>query len=117
MDATSTSMGTSPASTGSGDIILSMDSKPSCTPTTTMMSDTATPERYSIRPWPKGWPGSGFFAAMRKPSSVMTEEPASDRLLNASAVIAMEPDSRPARYFPRNSRMFRPMPVSEHSMP
>ena len=54
---------------------------------------------------------------MRKPSSVMTEEPASDRLLNASAVIAMEPDSCPARYFPRNSRTFRPMPVSEHSMP
>ena len=42
MDATSTSMGTSPASTCSGDIILSMDSKPSCTPTTMMMSDTAS---------------------------------------------------------------------------
>ena len=113
MEATSTSMGRSPASTGSGLLILSMDSSPSCTPTTMMMSDTATPERYSMRPWPKGWPGSGFFAA----SSVMTEEPASDRLLKASAVMAMEPDSRPARYLPRKSSTFSPIPTSEQSMP
>ena len=34
------------------------------------------------------------------------EEPASDRLFNASAVTAMEPLIRPASSFPRNSRKF-----------
>ena len=110
-------MGSSEASISSGERILSMDSNPSCTPTTMIISDTARPDRYSMRPCPKGWSGSGFFDAMRKPSSVMTEEPASDRLLKASAVMAMEPDSRPARYLPRKSSTFSPIPTSEQSMP
>ena len=79
--------------------------------------DTATPDKYSILPWPKGWPGSGFFEARRNPSSVITDEPASDRLLNASAVTAMEPAMEPAMYLPAKSRIFRKIPVNEHSMP
>ena len=72
---------------------------------------------YSMRPWPKGWSGSGFLPARRKPSSVTAEEPASDRLLKASAVTAIEPDSRPAKNFPINSSTFSPMPTAPHSVP
>ena len=43
---------------------------------------------------------SGFCRAMRKPSSVTTEEPASERLLKASAVMAMEPESGPGKELP-----------------
>ena len=35
--------------------------------------------------------------ASRKPRSVMMEEPASERLLKASAVTAMEPETAPAK--------------------
>lgn len=79
--------------------------------------ETASPERYSARPWPKGWSGSGILAAMRKPSSVTTEEPASDRLLNASAVMAMEPERVPAKNFPAKSSRFRPIPTAPQRMP
>ena len=54
---------------------------------------------------------------MRKPASVMTDEPASERLLNASAVTAMEPESTPARYFPAKSSTLRKMPAQEQSAP
>ena len=37
--------------------------------------------------------------------SVTTEEPASDKLLKASAVMAMEPETVPATSLPRNSRI------------
>ena len=52
--------------------------------------DLRFPEIYSIRPCPKGWSESGFCPAILKPASVMMEDAASDRLLNASAVMAME---------------------------
>ena len=60
---------------------------------------------------------SGSRPASRKPSSVTAEDPASDRLLKASAVTAMEPESCPAKNFPANSRMFRAMPTTLHSVP
>ena len=55
-----------------------------------MATDTNSPDKYSIRPWPKGWWGSGFCPAIWKPTKVMREEPASDKLLKASAVMAKE---------------------------
>ena len=42
----------------------------------------------------------GLFAAIWKPARVTTEEPASERLLKASAVTAMLPVRTPARNFP-----------------
>ncbi|OLA38653.1 MAG: cation-efflux pump [Firmicutes bacterium CAG:176_63_11] len=42
-----------------------------------------------MRPWPKGWSGSGFLPARRKPSSVTAEEPASDSLSDAAATSAV----------------------------
>ena len=68
------------------------------------------PVRYSIRPWPKGWSLSGFLEASKKPSKVMTEEPASDKLLKASAIIATEPEIKPAKYLAANKRMLSIIP-------
>ena len=59
-------------------------------PMSTIKIETNSPEIYSIRPCPKGWSESGFCPAILKPASVMMEDAASDRLLNASAVMAME---------------------------
>ena len=110
-------MGSQPASMGWGADILAIDSRASCSPTATITSATATPEMYSILPCPNGCPGSGFLEARRKPASVITDEPASDRLLKASAVTAMEPESIPARYLPAKSSMLRNMPTQEQSTP
>lgn len=51
---------------------------------------TISPDTYSIRPWPNGCSESGFAPASLNPISVTAEDPASDRLLNASAVTAIE---------------------------
>ena len=80
-------------------------------------TDTPNPEIYSILPWPKGWLASAFIPENRKPTSVIKEEPASDRLLNASAVMAIEPLKTPARYFPANSSTLRRIPTMLHSIP
>ena len=48
---------------------------------------------------------------------LIADEPASERLLNASAVMAIEPDSTPAVYLPANSSTFRNMPNRLHSVP
>ena len=101
----------------SGCSSLSIELLASSTPISRMASDTTKPAMYSMRPWPKGWSGSGFFPARRKPASVMMDEPASDRLLKASAVMAMEPDKSPANSLPQKSRTLRKMPSRLHSVP
>ena len=53
----------------------------------------------------------------RKPSREIIEDPASERLLKASAVMAMEPEITPATYLPANSRTFRNMPNKLHRLP
>ena len=103
--------------TSSGWRILSKEDFASSTPISRISPATARPEMYSMRPWPKGWSVSGSRPASRKPSSVTAEDPASDRLLKASAVTAMEPDSCPAKSFPANSRRFSAMPTTPHSVP
>ena len=104
-------------STGAGERIFSREVLPSSRPISRITTETARPERYSIRPCPKGWCRSGFCPARRKPISVTTEEPASERLLKASAVMAMEPETVPAMNLPRNSRIFRQMPQRPLSVP
>ena len=52
-----------------------------------------------------------------KDYQVITEEPASDRLLNASAVIAIDELSTPARYLIPKRTMFKKMPTQLHSTP
>ena len=109
--------GSMPASMASGCIIFSIELLPSSMPISIIIVDSARPARYSTLPCPKGCSASGFFAAIAKPSSVIIDEPASERLLNASAVIATEPDMRPAKYLTANSRMFRNIPQKEQSLP
>ena len=45
------------------------------------------------------------------------DEPASERLLKASAVTATEPLIIPANNFPKNSSIFRNIPVAPHRTP
>ena len=72
---------------------------------------------YSILPCPKGCSGSGFCPEIRNPMSVIMEEPASERLLKASAVMAMELLRIPAIHFPRKRSRFRPIPTAPQSVP
>ena len=103
--------------TSSGWKIFSTELLPSSTPISKITMDTTSPDTYSMRPWPKGWWLSGFWAASLKPRRVTTEEPASERLLKASAVMAMDPLRSPARNFPTNSSRFNAMPTAPHSTP
>ena len=82
-----------------------------------MINETISPAMYSIRPWPKGCSKSGFRPAIRKPISVTIEEAASERLLRASAVIAIEPESRPETSFPANRQRFKKIPTAPDIVP
>lgn len=55
------------------------------------------PEMYSMRACPYGCSGSAGLPAILKPSRVITEEPASERLLTASAVMEMLWNSSPTQ--------------------
>ena len=83
----------------------------------TIRALTPSPARYSIRPCPNGCPGSGFLDASLKPISDMIDEPASERLLNASAIIDIDALSTPARYLPANKHIFKNIPYPEQSTP
>ena len=87
------------------------------TPTIRISRDTSSPARYSMRPWPKGWPSSAFCPASLKPTRVTTDEPASDRLLKASAVMEMEPVISPANSFPADSSRLSTIPTAPDRMP
>jgi hypothetical protein len=50
-------------STGCGCRILAIESRASSKPVTTTAAATASPDRYSMRPCPKGWSASAFFEA------------------------------------------------------
>jgi len=72
--------------------------------------ETSSPARYSILPCPKGCSGSGFLPANLKPIIEIIDEPASDRLLKASAVIAMEALNTPAMYLIIKRTRFKNIP-------
>ena len=80
-----------------GWIIFSTESLKSSKPMITIITDTNRPDRYSSLPCPKGCSGSGSADDNLKPSRVITEDPASDKLLKASAVIAIEWLNNPAK--------------------
>lgn len=64
-------------------------------PTYRMMTDITIADRYSILPYPKGCLLSASLPASFVPTIVITEDPASDKLLTASTNIAMEFDFIP----------------------
>lgn len=70
-----------------------------CRPTNITMKATISAERYSIRPWPKGCSlSAGLFESL-KPKIVIKEEAASERLLKASAMIAILETITPTESF------------------
>ena len=81
--------------TSSGLNILITEDLPSSTPIKRIMNDTIKADIYSSLPWPKGCSLSTGLLASLAPAIVTTFEPASDKLLNASAVIDTEPDTVP----------------------
>ena len=106
-----------PAFAGTGWRIFSTEDWASSKPISRISMDTTRPDRYSIRPWPKGWWWSGFCSARWNPSRVTTEDPASERLFTASATTAMDPEARPAASLPQNSSRFSPTPTAPQRTP
>lgn len=104
-------------STGAGEIIFSIEDLPSSNPIKIITMATIKPEMYSIRPWPNGWSLSGSAPANLKPRRVIREEPASDRLLKASAITEIEPLIAPAKYLIPNKMTFSRIPTMPHSIP
>ena len=82
-----------------------------------IMRITASVATYSILACPYGCSSSALCAAILKPAIVMIDEPASDRLLNASAVIEIAPLNIPAKSLPAKSMRFKNIPTIPHSMP
>ena len=60
---------------------------------------------------------SGFWPAILNPMIDTRDDPASERLLNASAVIAIEPLITPTKYLKENSKIFKNMPNTPHTIP
>ena len=79
--------------------------------------ETIKPAIYSILPCPKGCSASGFFPAILKPIMEIIEEPASERLLKASAVIATDFAINPAKSFPQKRKIFNTIPTAPHKIP
>lgn len=90
-----------------GFMILPKESLNSSKPMMSMIAATASVDTYSILACPYGCSSSALCAAILKPAIVMIDEPASDRLLNASAVIEIAPLSIPAKSLPAKSVRFK----------
>ena len=98
-------------------MIFSTEVLSSSTPISIIAAETSRPAIYSNLPCPKGCSLSGFCPASLNPIMVITELPASARLLNASAVTATDFARLPAMNFPAKSRMFSSMPTAPQSTP
>lgn len=90
-----------------GFMILPKESLNSSKPMMSMIAATASVATYSILACPYGCSSSALCAAILKPAIVMIDEPASDRLLNASAVIEIAPLNIPAKSLPAKSMRFK----------
>lgn len=102
---------------GVGFIIFKIDDLKSSKPIRRMRNDTISPEMYSILPWPNGWSVSGLFPPRRKPKRVTKDEPASERLLKASAVTEMAPERVPATNLIINKSTFNIIPKALERVP
>ena len=75
------------------------------------MNATIRAEIYSILPCPNGCSLSAGILANLKPIMVITEEPASDKLLKASAVIAILAEINPTENFIKNKIILTIIPT------
>ena len=104
-------------SAGWGEMIFAKEVRPSSRPKNSTMKDTITPERYSMRAWPKGCFSSAGLPASLKPTSMTMEEPESVRLFTASAMTATLPDTSPAASLMANSSKLVAMPTAPATLP
>ena len=104
-------------STGSGCMIFPMELFTTSKPTSNTKNVITNPLMYSIRPCPKGWSSSAGAAAARKPIKVTTPLPTSERLLNASPVMAMELEISPNMNFAANNNKLQTIATQLLSMP
>ena len=97
-------------------VILS-DERISSPPMSSMINETISAQTYSILPWPNGCSSSAGLFARRKLTSVTADEPASERLFAASAVMAILPVTEPTMNFAAVCRMLHSMPTMPLSVP
>ena len=93
-------------------MIFFTDSTNAVIPAYKTMPATIMELRYSIRPWPRGCFLSGERPASLVPTMVMIEERASDRLLTASRMTAMEWDSRPTTALKADRNTLARIPIT-----
>ena len=93
--------------TGCGSFIFFADSLNNSNPTITIIADNINEVRYSTLPWPNGW-----FDAILHPRKVTMHPPLSERLLNASEIIEIEPESTPIEYFNRKRKILHISPTT-----
>ena len=101
----------------SGDMILPNDDFKSSKPTSKITIETHIALKYSILPCPNGWSLSAGLPESLKPKWVITDEPASERLLNASAIIPIEDVNIPAKSFITKRHTFKNMPTNPPNIP
>ena len=99
-----------------GVMIFVIDVLNSSNPTKIISISTINPATYSSRPWPCGCSLSTGFDAKRNPISAMIAEPASEMLLNASAVIATDAAIKPTVSLPIKSSTLTIMPTAPASV-
>lgn len=103
--------------TASGFNILENEVLTNWNPTSITIKETTRAEIYSILPWPKGCSASAGLLAILNPIIVIIDEAASDKLLNASAIIAIDPANNPTNNLIRNSSVFIMIPTAPPKFP
>ena len=82
-----------------------------------MITETIKPVMYSYRWCPKGWSLSEGKLASLKPINVITELPASAKLLIPSAIIAILCIINPKTIFKAHKKKFDIIPTTPHILP
>ena len=86
-------------------------------PTSIIAKETTKPVIYSTLPCPKGCSLSAGVLESLKPISVTIDDPASERLLNASATIEIDAVNTPAANLPANKKRFKTIPTAPLKTP
>ena len=86
-------------------------------PTSITRNETISAAIYSIRPCPNGCSLSAGLFAIFTPTKLMTEDAASERLLNASAIIARECIPTPISSLAANSNTLQQIPTILDKIP